>query len=37
MKLEDLTQDKLDEIVGKNESLEASVNGLKADLVKLKS
>lgn len=36
MKLEDLTQDKLDEIVGKNESLEASVNGLKADLVKLK-
>ena len=37
MKLEDLTQDKLDEIVGKNESLEASVNGLKADLVKLKA
>lgn len=37
MKLEDLTQDKLDEILGKNESLEASVNGLKSDLVKLKA
>lgn len=37
MKLEDLTQEQLDGLVTKNEALEASVNGLKSDLVKLKA
>ena len=37
MKLEELTQEQLDAIVSKNESLEASVQGLKSDLVKLKA
>lgn len=37
MKLEDLTQDKLDEMIASIEANERSVNGLKADLAKAKA
>jgi len=37
MKVEDLTQDRLDELLGKFEALEDSNKGLKSDLVKLKA
>jgi alanyl-tRNA synthetase len=37
MKLEDLTQDKLDELLGRFDALEESNKGLKADLAKAKA
>ena len=36
MKLEDLTQDKLDELLAENESSKTSIKGLKADILALK-
>ena len=37
MKLEDLTQDKLDELLAESEAARNTISGMKADLVKLKA